>query len=61
MITERPTHWLTFQQLLEGPIPKSLINEIDFEVNHEVAKLTATEKAQRRWFGRKHEKDPHES
>jgi hypothetical protein len=52
MITERPTHWLTFQELLEGPVPKSLINEIDFEVNHEVAELTAIERAQRRWFKR---------
>jgi hypothetical protein len=48
--------WLTFQELLEAPIPKSLINEIDFEVDFEVAEarpLTATEKAQQRWFKEK--------
>jgi hypothetical protein len=49
--------WLEF---IEGPIPKSLINEIDdvdFVVDFEVAPrpLTATERAQRRWF--KREKD----
>jgi hypothetical protein len=54
-IIERPSPWLTWQQLLQGPIQRRLINEpLDFEVDFEVAeaKLTATERAQQRWFKR---------
>jgi hypothetical protein len=59
MTIERPRQWLTFDQLLTAPIQRCLINEIDFEIDFEVAEtrpLTATERAQQRWFKR-HEKD----
>jgi hypothetical protein len=59
VITEKPTHWLSFNELLTAPVQRCLIFE-DFDVDFEVAPLTATERAQRRWFGRKHEK-AHES
>jgi hypothetical protein len=53
VITERP--WLTLEQLVEAPIQRCLIFEVDFEV----PELTATERALRRWFKREegHEKD----
>jgi hypothetical protein len=57
VITERPTHWLTWDQLLRGVETVSLINEpisdeVDFTVDE-----SAEARARRRWFARKHEKD----
>jgi hypothetical protein len=49
--TEKPSTWLTWEQLLAGVETVSLINEPIDEcvVDFEVAELTPTEKAQQRW------------
>jgi hypothetical protein len=55
-ISERPTRWLTFAELLKAPISKTIINEVDFEIDFEIAvgrPMTASERAQQRWFKEK--------